>query len=284
MNRFAGRVVAITGTGDGQGRVAARRFAAEGALVVGADLDAAAAALTEKLVRDDGREMLSVAGVDLTDEADVVRFVGAAADRHGRIDLLYNNAAAARLGDVTHTSEADFDFTFRGVARIPWLLTKHAVPHLRAGTDPAIVNTASVSGIVGAGMVGNAPLLAAYGAAKAAVIRLSQICAVELAASGIRVNCISPGLIDTPAVAGILGTGVDDRLRGWHEEQTLVGRIGTPDDVVSAAMFLLSSDASYITGHNLVVDGGWVASGGAGRPHRDVVEALEASLAAGLRY
>jgi meso-butanediol dehydrogenase / (S,S)-butanediol dehydrogenase / diacetyl reductase len=284
MSRFADRVVLITGTGDGQGRVAARRFAAEGAYVVGGDLNAEAAALTEELVRDDGNKMLAIGGVDLTDEADVERLVATAADRHGHIDLLYNNAAATRLGTVTGMAEADFDFTIRAVVRIPWLLTKHATPHLAKATDPAIVNTASVSGLVGAGMVGNAPLLAGYGSAKAAVIRLTQICAVELAAHGIRVNCISPGLIETPAVAGILGGGGDDRLRHWHEKMTLVGRIGNPDDVVSAAMFLLSTDASYITGHNLVVDGGWVASGGAGRADAEIVEALERSLGAGLRY
>src|SRR5438132_2070195 len=156
MSRFTDRVVLITGTGDGQGRVAARRFAAEGAHVVGGELNATAAALTEKLVRDDGHEMLSVGGIDLTDEADVERLVAAAADRHGRIDFLYNNAAGARLGTVLGTAEADFDFTFRGVVRIPWLLTKHATPHLAKATDPAIVNTASVSGMVGGGIVGNA--------------------------------------------------------------------------------------------------------------------------------
>src|SRR5437763_1269941 len=159
MSRFAERVILVTGTGDGQGRVAARRFAAEGAHVAGGDLNAEAAALTAKLVRDDGNEMLAVGGVDLTDEADVERLVAAAAERHGHIDLLYNNAAATRLGSVARMAEADLDFTIRAVMRMPWLLTKHATPHLARATDPAIVNTASVSGLVGAGMVGNAPLL-----------------------------------------------------------------------------------------------------------------------------
>ncbi|MFD7446634.1 SDR family NAD(P)-dependent oxidoreductase [Streptomyces sp. NPDC059909] len=282
--RLAGKVVVITGTGDGQGRTAARRFTAEGACVVGCDLNADAAAETARLVRDIGGEILSLGGLDLTVEDDVVQLVGAAVERFGRIDALYNNAAAARLGDVTGTSASDFDFTFRGVVRIPWLVTKHATPHLARSPGAAVVNTASVSGLVGAGMVRNAPLLAAYGAAKAAVIRLTQICAVDLAARGIRVNCLSPGIIDTPAVSGILGAGVDERLRAWNEEQTLVGRIGTPDEVVSAALFLLSDEASYITGHNLVVDGGWVASGGVGRPDQETVEALESALGAGLRY
>jgi NAD(P)-dependent dehydrogenase (short-subunit alcohol dehydrogenase family) len=133
-------------------------------------------------------------------------------------------------------------------------------------------------------MVANAPLLAIYSAAKAAVIRLSQVMAVEFGPLGIRVNSIAPGLIDTPAVAAILGEGTDDRLRSWHEQQCLVQRIGTPEDVVNAAVFLLSEEASYITGTNLVVDGGWVASGGVGHPRPEVLDALRASLGAGLRY
>src|SRR3954454_7858197 len=133
-------------------------------------------------------------------------------------------------------------------------------------------------------MVANSTLLSLYAAAKAAVIRLTQTIAIELSPLGIRVNAISPGLIETPAVAGVLGTGFDERLRRWHEEQLLIRRIGRPEDVVQAALFLLSDEASYITGQNLVVDGGWVASGGVGQPRADVIAALEASLANGLRY
>jgi meso-butanediol dehydrogenase/(S,S)-butanediol dehydrogenase/diacetyl reductase len=282
--RLADKVVVITGTGDGQGRAAALRFAAEGALLVGCDLNAEAAALTESLVQEAGGSILSVAPLDLTSEADVKTLVGRAVERFGRIDRLYNNAAGARMGRALDTSEADFDFTFRGVVRIPWLVTKHAAPFMSASPGAAIVNTASVSGLVGGGMVGNSTLLAVYGAAKAAVIRLTQITAVELGPLGIRVNAISPGLIDTPAVARILGTDTDDRLREWHEQQLLIQRIGVPEDVVNAALFLLSDEAAYITGHNLVVDGGWVASGGVGHPTPDVVEALEQSLTSGLRY
>jgi NAD(P)-dependent dehydrogenase (short-subunit alcohol dehydrogenase family) len=243
-----------------------------------------AAALTEEMVRQAGGTMLSVAPVDLTSEDDVRTLIDSAVEGFGRIDRLYNNAAGARMGRAADTTEADFDFTFRGVVRIPWLVSKHAAPHLARSSGAAIVNTASVSGLVGGGMVGNSTLLAVYGAAKAAVIRLSQISAVEFGPLGIRVNAISPGLIDTPAVAGILGAGTDERLRAWHEEQLLIRRIGIPEDVVNAALFLLSDEASYITGHNLVVDGGWVASGGVGHPRAEIIEALETSLTSGLRY
>jgi NAD(P)-dependent dehydrogenase (short-subunit alcohol dehydrogenase family) len=282
--RLAEKVVVITGTGDGQGRVAALRFAAEGASVVGCDLNAEAAAATEVLVREAGYDMLSLAPLDLTVETDVERLIAEALERFGRIDALYNNAAGARLGSLREMSLDDAEFTLRGVVGIPWLVTKHAVDHLEAAGHGAVVNTASVSGLVGGGMVGNATLLGLYGAAKAAVIRLSQVMAVEFGRRGVRVNTVSPGLIDTPAVAPILGAGGDGRLRAWHDEQTLLGRVGRPEDVVNAALFLLSDEASYITGQNLVVDGGWVASGGVGQPRTDILDALAASLGGGLRY
>jgi meso-butanediol dehydrogenase / (S,S)-butanediol dehydrogenase / diacetyl reductase len=282
--RLEGKVVIITGTGDGQGRAAALRFAAEGAQVAGCDLNADAAAETESRVREAGGTFLSIAPLDLTLEDDVAKLMETTVERFGRLDALYNNAAGARLGTALEISKEDAEFTLRGVLEIPWLVTRHAVPHLAKSTSAAVVNTASVSGVVGSGMVGNSTLLSIYGAAKAAVIRLSQIMAVEFGPAGIRVNAISPGLIETPAVAAILGTGTDERLRRWHEEQLLIQRIGRPDDVVNAALFLLSDEASYITGHNLVVDGGWVASGGVGHPRADVLAALQDSLAAGLRY
>jgi NAD(P)-dependent dehydrogenase (short-subunit alcohol dehydrogenase family) len=282
--RLAGKRVIITGTGDGQGRAAALRFTAEGARVVGCDLNARSAAETEATVRAAGGDFVTVAPLDLTAEADVETLVETAVEHLGGLDGVYNNAAGARLGTALRMSKEDADFTLHGVLSIPWLVTRQAVPYLTQSDASAVVNTASVSGMVGAGMVGNAPLLALYGAAKAAVIRLSQQMAVELGPLGIRVNAISPGLIETPAVAAILGTGTDERLRRWHEDQLLVQRIGRPEDVVNAALFLLSDEASYITGHNLVVDGGWVASGGVGHPRKEVVDALNTSLGTGLRY
>jgi meso-butanediol dehydrogenase/(S,S)-butanediol dehydrogenase/diacetyl reductase len=282
--RLRDKVVVITGTGDGQGRAAATRFAREGATVIGCDLDVDAAEETERLVKHAGFDMLSLAPLDLTRKEDVCRLASAVGERFGRVDGLYNNAAAARLGATLEIDEGDFDFTLHGVIGIPWRVTKHFAPLLAKALHPAVLNTASISGLLGSGMVGNAGLLGAYGAAKAAVIRLSQIMAVELAPFGIRVNTVSPGIIDTPAVAPILGSGDDARLRRWHEQQLLIRRVGLPEDVVNAALFLLSDEATYVTGHNLVVDGGWLASGGLGRENEAIREALDASLMSGLRY
>ena len=284
--RLRDKVVVITGTGDGQGRAASLRFAAEGATVVGCDIDEAASAQTARLVEQAGLSMTSLAPLDLTSAQDVARLAEELERTVGRVDALYNNAAAARLGSVSDIDEPDFDFTVRGVVGIPWRVTKHLLPLLRAAERPAVLNTASISGMSGAGMVGNAGLLGIYGAAKAAVIRLSEVMAIDLAPSGIRVNTLSPGIIDTPAVAPILGAGTDahSELRRWHEEQLLVRRIGSPEDVVNAALFLLSDEAAYVTGQNLVVDGGWTASGGLGWENRTIREALDPSLSKGIRY
>lgn len=277
--RFEGKVAIVTGTGVGQGRDAALRLAAEGAHVVGAELDEAAGEETARRVRAAGGRYLGVNGIDLTNEADVASLVDAAIGELGRVDLLYNNAAAARMGPGLTMDREDFDFTITGTTVIPWLVTKHVAPKLAESGGGAIVNIASISGCVAAGMVGNAPFLAAYGAAKAALIRLTQTLAVELAPLGIRMNAVSPGIIDTSATAPILGEE-GSPLREWHMGHLLVKRPGTPDDIVNAATFLLSDQASYITGQNLIVDGGWAASGGVGTPGADVLAELSRSFAA----
>jgi meso-butanediol dehydrogenase/(S,S)-butanediol dehydrogenase/diacetyl reductase len=274
--RFADRVAIVTGTGENQGRIAALRLAAEGARIVACELDEAAGDETARLLRDAGARHVALSGVDLTDEANVERLVATAVDTFRRIDLVYNNAAGARMGAGLDVSREDFDFTIAGTLTIPWLVTKHAAPVIGAGGGGAIVSIASISGFVGAGMVGNAPLLSTYGAAKAALLRLTQTMAIELAPLNVRMNAVSPGIIDTTAVAPILGRVGDPRLLEWHLEHLLIKRPGTPEDVIGAALFLLS----YITGHNLVVDGGWSASGGVGPTRSAVAEALHLSLAA----
>jgi NAD(P)-dependent dehydrogenase (short-subunit alcohol dehydrogenase family) len=280
--RFSDRVVLLTGIGDGQGRVAALRLAEEGAKIVGADINEETATETARLVTEAGGEIVCLAPLDLTAESGVEELIEAGISKFGRIDAVYNNAAGARLGSAMESSVEDFAFTLTGVVQLTWLVTKLAVPHLEKADSPAVLNIASVAGLVGSGMVMNAPYLAAYSTAKAAVLRLTNVLAIELAPRRIRVNVISPGMIDTPAVAPILGS---ERLRGWHEDHLLVDRIGKPEDIVNAALFLLSDEAAYITGQNLVVDGGWTASGGGfGVAREDVVEELDRTLAGGLRY
>jgi meso-butanediol dehydrogenase/(S,S)-butanediol dehydrogenase/diacetyl reductase len=275
--RLKGKVAVITGTGDGQGRTAALRFAQAGALVVGCDLNEQTAAETGRLVRAAGGQMVSLHPLDLTKEANAQQLATFAMDTFGRIDVLYNNAVGTAGGPPLEMSVEDFDFVLAGAIRLPWLVTKSCVPHIIAGGGGVLINIASISGMVGAGMVGNSPLMFAYALAKAAVIRMTQLFAIDFAPHGIRVNSISPGMIEVPVAVALLGT---PELRQFHIDSELLGRIGVPDDIVNAALFLASEDSSYVTGQNLVIDGGWSTSGGAGRARPEVLEALGASFSA----
>ncbi|ROO88058.1 NAD(P)-dependent dehydrogenase (short-subunit alcohol dehydrogenase family) [Actinocorallia herbida] len=251
MGRLHGKVALITGTGSGQGRTAARLFAAEGAIVVGCDLDQDGAAETVEMVRSSGGTMSSTHPLDLGDEASVQAWIDAAADAHGGIDILYNNAAATRFSPLTETSYEDWSFTLRNELDIVFLATKHAWPHLIARGGGSVLLVGSTAGITGS--VTNHRI--AHTAGKGGIVAMTRQLAAEGAAHGIRVNCVSPGMIETPASTRTL-------LAEDHPMRTIaraipLGRIGTPDEVARCALFLLSEESSYVTGANLVVDGGW---------------------------
>lgn len=234
--RLAGKVALISGTARGQGEVAARRFEAEGAVVVGGDV------LTDA----------GVAHLDVTDERSVAAWVERAIAEHGRIDVLYNNAGAVRFGPIEQQSLEDWRFTLSAELDSVFLACRCAWPHLResAGT---ILNIGSTAGL--AGSLTNRRV--AHTASKGGVIALTFQLAAEGAPYGIRANCISPGMIVTPGAEETL-------LSPLHPMSAIADsiplrRLGTPEDVVNAAVFLVSDEASYITGTNLVVDGGWSA-------------------------
>jgi meso-butanediol dehydrogenase/(S,S)-butanediol dehydrogenase/diacetyl reductase len=275
--RLKNKVVVITGTGDGMARTAALRFAAEGALIVGCDLNEDKAAETVRLVKEQGGQMASLHPLDLTKEENTQRLAAFAIEQFGRIDVLYNNAMSGGFGSPLDMPVEEFDFVLAGTIRLPWLVTKSCVPHIKAGGGGVVINIASISGIVGSGMVGNASMLFAYGLAKAAVIRMTQLFAIDFAPDSIRVNSICPGLVATPTNT-IMSVGEMGRL---HIDAGLVGRIGTADDIVNAALFLASDDSSYMTGQNLIVDGGWTTSGGVGRVRSEVLEAFGAMMSGG---
>ena len=270
--RLEGKVALITGTASGQGRVAALRFSEEGAKIVGCDLNAEGAEQTLRQVRDRGGEMLSLGPLDLTDEAEVARLIEAAEGEFGGIDILYNNAASLRPGSYTMSRE-DFEFTMSNEVTIVWLATKAAAPVLGRGGGGSVINTASVSGTTGSGFVGNAPGLFSHSIGKAAVIRMTELLAIELAPLGIRVNTICPGIIDTEATRALLGPE-ESAVRARWLETTLIPRIGRPEDIVNMALFLASDESSYITGSKICVDGGWSVSGGVGTVKDPVTEAL----------
>jgi NAD(P)-dependent dehydrogenase (short-subunit alcohol dehydrogenase family) len=252
--RLAGRTAVITGTGRGQGRAAAVRFAAAGATVVGCDIHADEAAQTVELVRAAGGTMTSLHPLDLTDEDDVIRLTDTAVTTYGRVDILYNNAAATRGATVvSELRRDDWDWTLDHDLTLMYLTIKHAVPVFRRQGGGTIVNVASV-----AGLNVSFPSTLAHSVAKAGVIRMTSFLAVELAPFNIRVNCVSPGPIDTPALRRTFGQPPEPAEADWSvfTDRALLPRIGRPDDIVMAALFLASDEASFITGVNLPVDGG----------------------------
>ncbi|MEU6412915.1 SDR family NAD(P)-dependent oxidoreductase [Microbispora sp. NPDC046933] len=253
MSRLTGKIALITGTASGQGRAAALLFAAEGATVVGTDLDADGAAGTVEMVRAAGGRMDSTHPLDLSDEAAVKAWIDEAAARHGGIDILYNNAAATRFSPLTETSYKDWSFTLRNELDTVFLATKHAWSHLIARGGGSVLLVGSTAGITGS--ITNHRV--AHTTGKGGIVAMTRQLAAEGAAHGIRVNCVSPGMIQTPASANTLLA--DDHPMRTIARHIPLGRIGAPEEVVRCALFLVSDDASYVTGANLVIDGGWSA-------------------------
>jgi NAD(P)-dependent dehydrogenase (short-subunit alcohol dehydrogenase family) len=273
------KVAVITGTGDGMGRAAALRFAAEGAAVVGCDINPESAEETLKLVTAAGGTMECLYPLDLTDEREAHRLMSHAANRFGGIDILYSNAMAMRLGNATQTRLEDWQFTLSNTLTSGWLAAKHAVPHLRKRGGGNIIFISSTAGEnVGTGFVGNLTVLAPYAVAKAGLTRLANILAIELGADGIRVNTISPAWIDVPATSRVYGKEGSEPHR-MITSQMLAKRLGRPEEIVETALFLAADRAPFIVGANIRVDGGQVASSGQGTPDPEVARAFEPAIA-----
>jgi meso-butanediol dehydrogenase/(S,S)-butanediol dehydrogenase/diacetyl reductase len=250
--RLEGKVALITGTGGGQGRAAAEMFCAEGARVIGCDRNAAENERTVDIVRGSGGNMVGMAPVDLGDSREARRWVADAVAVHGRLDVLFNNAAAPRFAPLAELTDEDWHSTIRNELDLVFYVTQAAWPHLVAGGG-AIVNTASVQGLVGIAVNGGL----AHAAAKAGVIAMTRQMAAEGAPHGIRANSISPGTIATPATRD---TFADGDLLAAVLAPLLVKRLGRPADVAPLAVFLASDESTYITGADFVVDGGLTAT------------------------
>lgn len=241
-----GKVALITGTGRGQGRAAALTFAREGAKVVGCDILAAESEETRELVRAAGGEMETFGPVDLSDPEAARQWIEEGAAAFGGVDILYNNASAAKLGPIAEASIEDWQYTIRNELDLVFYATKFAWRHLVERGGGVVINIASIAATMGV----RADPMVAHCAAKGGVLAMTNQVACEGAPLGIRAVSISPGPIDTPATAPLVTSNSP------VVERTLLGRWGTPEEVVELAAFLASDRASYITGANVEVSGG----------------------------
>jgi NAD(P)-dependent dehydrogenase (short-subunit alcohol dehydrogenase family) len=248
--RLAGKVALITGTGGGQGRAAALLFAKEGAKVVGCDVKADGGRETVEMVKAAGGDMVSLQPLDLTDESEVARWIAFGVEAFGGVDILYNNASAPRFSAIEAMSLTDWNYTLANEITLIFLAVKHAVPHLRDRGGGVIINTASSVAMEGAKA---APGGAAHAAAKGAVLALTNHLVGELAPIKVRVNAIIPGAIDTPALAA--STAVPE-VREAMTAHNSVPRMGRPDEIAYAALYLASDEAAFVTGAQIIVDGG----------------------------
>jgi NAD(P)-dependent dehydrogenase (short-subunit alcohol dehydrogenase family) len=245
---FQGQVALITGASSGMGLATARAFAEAGASVVLADRNAAAllAATNELIVA--GHRAISIV-CDVSDEKQAAAMVERTVNEFGRLDMAYNNAGIlGPMGDVTDETAAAFDEVHAVNLRGVWTCMKHELLQMRKQGSGSIVNCSSLGGLVGL------PGRAAYHSSKHGVIGLTKSAAMDYAAHGIRVNAVCPGCIDTP-----MGDGIDpDAMKEFLRDQP-IGRMGRPEEVAAAVLWLCSSGASLILGVALPVDGGFVA-------------------------
>jgi len=243
-----GRCAVVTGVGSGLGQAIAHEFAAEGALVVGCDVNDAAGEATMDGIGTDLH-------ADVSREAEVEGLVAAAIERHGRLHVMVNNAAVQIEQELAETTEEQLDRILAVNLKGVFFGCKHAVRAMRPAGGGAIVNIASILGLVGDG------ILAAYCAAKGGVLGITRAAAVQYGRDGIRFNAVCPGDIDTPLVQAYFDTAADPAaLRAEISAEYPLERIAAPREVARAVVFLAGEDASFMSGQPLVVDGGLLAT------------------------
>jgi NAD(P)-dependent dehydrogenase (short-subunit alcohol dehydrogenase family) len=250
MDSFRDKVVLITGTGGGLGQEAALRFAAAGATVVGCDLHVDAQQRSAARLAQQGLVLHGEGGVDLGDPQQARHWVETAAAHFGRIDVVFNNASAARFGRMADFAVEDWYYTIRNELDLVFFVTKFAWPHLGAGS--VILNMGSTAAWCGTTATGKV----AHAATKGGVVAMTRQLAAEGAARGIRAVSISPGVIRTPGTAAFLD---DPQMQARLLQGVPLNRAGEPADVIALALFLASEQAGFITGADYVVDGGMLA-------------------------
>ncbi len=249
MDRLKDKVAIVTGAGSGIGRAMAKLFAEEGAKVVAADYNEETANETAQMITTAGGQAVS-SKTDVSKDDQVEAMVKLAVTSFGGLDIIANNAGVAPMGDIASTTDEiwqkTIDIDLKGV----FLGIRYAVPEMEKRGKGKIINTASIAGLVGFQGV------SAYCAAKGGVVNLTKEAALDLASKKINVNAIAPGVIKTAMTADILK---DPKMTEGMLAQTPMGRLGEPEDIAWAAVYLASDESDFVTGHILVVDGGWIA-------------------------
>ncbi len=247
MDRLKGKVAIVTGASSGIGRATVKLFAQEGARVAFGDVDVAGAQETLRQVHLQGGEVF-FQKTDVSSAADAQALVDATVARWGALHVLHNNAYWGPTGrNVLTTSEEEWDRTQIVTLKSMFLMSRAAIPVMLEAGAGSIINMASVAGMVGSRN------FSAYAAAKGGVIALTKSMATDFGKQGIRVNCIAPGIIDTPALTELKK---DAKWLDLQMNRLLLDHMGATDDIAYAALYLASDESSYVTGSTLVVDGG----------------------------
>jgi 3-oxoacyl-[acyl-carrier protein] reductase len=255
LGRLRGKVAIVTGGNSGIGRATARLFAREGAKVVCCDIQETISPRIDELIKDEGGEAV-FANIDVTKQPDCDRMVAAALEVFGDLDILYNNAGGGIRKKLHEHSDEEWNFMLNLNLNGMFRGARAVLPHFMKKGSGNIVTTASTFGLLAS------PEYPGYCATKAAIVNLTRELALDYGPYGIRVNCVCPGAIETPRFRGFppkatLAEGMTDaqRERMGSTNKALL-RMGRPEEIAYAVLFLVSDEASFITGHALVVDGG----------------------------
>ena len=256
LGRLKGKVAIITGANSGIGRATARLFGREGAKVLCCDIQETISPRIDQLIKDKEGGQAVFAHVDVTKQEDLDRMVKTALDSFGDVDILYNNAGAGVRKKLHEHTDEEWNFVLNTNLNAMFRGARAVLPHFIQKKSGNIVTTASTFGLLAS------PEYPGYCATKAAIVNLTREMALDYGPLGIRVNCVCPGAIETPRFRGFpprptLGEGMTEEQRktmGGSNKALL--RMGRPEEIAYGVLFLVSEEASFVTGHALVVDGG----------------------------